>query len=651
MGSSEYPPAMAMEGPAAPQAGFGRVEPASRFRRLDAAIDGIVKPLLALALVGELVVVFCNTLTRSLLGISLQWANEPAELALAIIAFLGGVFAYRRGEHAHLRVLLNVLPGGGRRTCAALSELLVFVTSVAVGLSAMSLFGSRWNVVTATLGIRGCWYVLPVIAGMLILAVTAIERLLAQHRPTVLLTGGAVIAVLLSLGVTHATWQAWITGDVALTLTLGLFLLPMLIGVPVGFALLLGALGHLVATSPSAFLGGSAAWGRGVILSQTMLGGVGNFVLLALPFFVLAAVIMNEGGISLRLVRFVQTLVGHVRGGLFQVMVISMYIVSGLSGSKVADVAAVGSVMRDMLRQEGYNLERATAVLAASAVMGETVPPSIPMLVLGSVTTLSIGSLFIAGLIPAAVVGLCLMVLIYFQSRGGHMRRVPRAPFIQMAKASLGALLPLLMPVILLGGILTGFGTPTEVSSFAVVYGLVVAGLLYRELGLRRLLDGVIDCAAMSGMILFILAAASSFAWTLTLALFPQKLVALLTSAHQNEWVFMVASIVLLIVTGSILEGLPALLILAPILLPIAALVGVSQLHYGIVLVIAMGIGAFAPPVGACFYVTCAICGTTLERSARAMIPYLIVLVFGILLVAFVPWFTLFLPMKFNLAG
>jgi tripartite ATP-independent transporter DctM subunit len=242
------------------------------------------------------------------------------------------------------------------------------------------------------------------------------------------------------------------------------------------------------------------------------------------------------------------------------------------------------------------------------------------------------------------------MVLIYFQSRGGHMRRVPRAPFIQMAKATLSAVLPLLMPVILLGGILTGVGTPTEVSSFAVAYGLVVAGLLYRELGLRRLLDGVIDCAAMSGMILFILAAASSFAWTLTLALFPQKLVALLTSAHQSEWVFMVASIALLIVTGSILEGLPALLILAPILLPIAALVGVSQLHYGIVLVIAMGIGAFAPPVGACFYVTCAIVGTTLERSARAMIPYLIVLVIGILLVAFVPWFTLFLPTRFHLA-
>ena len=651
MEGSPHSSSLAMDGTAATQAESRRVEPAPGFRRLDVAIDGLLQPVLAVALLGELVLVFCNILTRSLLGISFQWANEPAELALSIIAFLGGTFAYRRGEHAYIRVLLRVLPGGLQRICHALSELIVLVTSLAVGLSAIALFQSRWDVVTATLGIRACWYVLPVIAGMLVLILTALERLLVQDKLTVSVTGGVLLAGLLVLGATHDTWQAWINGDAALTLTLSLFLLPLLIGLPVGFALLLGTLGHLVTGGTPAFVGGLAAWGRSSILSQTMMAGVGNFVLLALPFFVFAAVIMNEGGISLRLVRFVQTLAGHVRGGLFQVMVISMYLVSGLSGSKVADVAAVGSVMRDMLRKESYDLEQATAVLAASAVMGETVPPSIPMLVLGSITTLSIGSLFIAGVIPAAVVGLCLMVLIYFQSRRGHMRRLPRAPFVQMAKASLGAVLPLLMPVILLGGIMTGVGTPTEVSSFAVIYGLVVAGLLYQELGIRPLLKGVIDCAAISGMILFILAAASSFAWTLTMALFPQKLVELLTSAHQREWVFMVASIVLLIVTGSILEGLPALLILAPILLPIAAQVGVSQLHYGIVLVIAMGIGAFAPPVGACFYVTCAICGTTLERSARAMIPYLIVLFVGILLVAFVPWFTLYLPTKFHLAG
>jgi tripartite ATP-independent transporter DctM subunit len=331
------------------------------------------------------------------------------------------------------------------------------------------------------------------------------------------------------------------------------------------------------------------------------------------------------------------------------VMVVSMYIVSGLSGSKAADVAAVGLVMRDMLRREGYSLEKATAVLASGAVMGETVPPSIPMLVLGAVTTISVGTLFIGGLIPAAVVGICLMALIYLQFRKSTLPRHPRASLPQLATATLRGLLPLLMPVILFGGILAGVATATEISSFAVVYGLVLACIVYRELGLRTFIRGLIDCASISGMVLFILGAASSFAWTLTVANLPHRLVSLLSGVHQSQWVFMLASIVLLIVTGLILEGLPALLILAPILLPIAGRIGISQLHYGIVLLIAMGIGAFMPPVGVGFYFACAVCETTIEKSSREMIPFVIVLCLGLIIVAFVPWFTLFLPAQLGL--
>jgi tripartite ATP-independent transporter DctM subunit len=373
-------------------------------------------------------------------------------------------------------------------------------------------------------------------------------------------------------------------------------------------------------------------------------------VLVALPFFIFAGMIMQKGGISLRLVRFVHALVGHFRGGLLQVMVVSMYIVSGLSGAKTADVAAVGSVMRDMLRREGYSMEQGAAVLAASAIMGETVPPSIAMLVLGSVTTLSVGSLFIAGLIPAVVVAVCLMALIYIQARRSRAPRVSRASLRQLGVATLGGLLPLLMPVILFAGILLGVGTPTEVSSFAVVYGLILAAI-YGELSLRELVDNVIDCAALSGMILFILAAASSFSWTLSVAHLPQRLVGILTGIHNNQWLFMSGSILLLVVIGSILEGLPALLILAPILMPIARQVGVSQLHYGIILVIAMGIGIFIPPIGIGFYVCCAVCETTIEKSSRAMIPFLVVVCVGLLVVAVVPWFTLFLPAKLHLGG
>ncbi len=605
------------------------------------ALDGTLKFLLAGALLSELSVVFLSILSRSLLSRPWHWTNEAAEMALTTITFLGGAFAYRRGEHAFLRTLINALSPGARRACSALIEYLVLTVAIAMGWSAWSFFISRWEDLTPVLEMRMSWYVLPLVVGMLVLAVTTIERLLRQHRPTVLAVGAAFSALLLLLVITQKTWHPWVSGNGALTLTLGLFFATVLLGLPVGFALLLSALTYIYATGTMPM----------VMLAQTTMSGVNNFVLLAVPFFIFAGTVMNEGGISRRLVRMVHAFVGHLRGGLFQVMVVSMYIVSGLSGSKAADVAAVGLVMRDMLRQEGYNLERATAVLAASAVMGETVPPSIPMLVLGSVTTLSIGSLFIGGLMPAAVVGICLMVLIYFQSRQSSAPRAARADLGQIVKASLGGVLPLLMPVILFGGILAGVATATEVSSFAVAYGLVLAGLVYRELGLKALVRGLVDCATVSGMILFILGAASSFARALTMAQLPHRLVGLLSGANQSRWVFLLASIVLLIVTGMVLEGLPALLILAPILMPIASTVGVSQLHYGIVLLIAMGIGAFAPPVGVGFYFACAVCETTIEKSGRQMIPYIIVLFIALLLVALVPWFTLSLPARFHLTG
>jgi tripartite ATP-independent transporter DctM subunit len=384
-----------------------------------------------------------------------------------------------------------------------------------------------------------------------------------------------------------------------------------------------------------------------VALPQNMVNGTGNYVLLAVPFFVLAGLIMERGGISLRLVRFVQALVGHVRGGLLHVVVVSMYLVSGLSGSKAADVAAVGSVMRNMLAREGYRPGEGAAVLAASAAMGETVPPSIAMLVLGSITSLSIAALFVGGIIPAAVIGLCLMLLISVRARIANAPRSARASRSTLGRAALGAVLPLLMPLILFGGILFGIATPTEVSSFAVLYGIGLA-FFYREMDLRGLGRTVVDSAALSGMVLFILAAASAFSWVLTTASLPQHLVELLHGVNDSSLVFLVGSIALLIAAGTLLEGLPALNVLAPLLLPIAVQLGISPLHYGIVLVIAMGIGAFMPPAGVGFYVCCAIQRTDVEPASRAMLPYLGVLIAGLLVVAFVPALTLVLPHAFG---
>jgi tripartite ATP-independent transporter DctM subunit len=387
-----------------------------------------------------------------------------------------------------------------------------------------------------------------------------------------------------------------------------------------------------------------------VVLPQTMVNGTGNFILLAVPFFILAGLVMERGGISIRLVGFIHALVGHMRGGLLQVTVGSMYVVSGLSGSKPADVAAVGTVMRDEL-SERHGAAEGAAVLAASAVMGETVPPSIAMLIVGSITNVSLGAMFIGGLIPAAVMALCLMLLIYVRARAGGAPRLPRAGVNVVARAGLGAVLPLLMPGTLLAGILLGVATPTEIAAIAVIYGILLSSLVYRAMTWRGFMRIVIDTTALTGVLLFIFAAASSFSWTLTVAYLPQRLVILLQSVGDSATIFMICSIVLLILVGVLLEGLPSLNVLAPLLIPIAGKLGLSELHYALVLIIAMGIGGFMPFAGVGFYVCCAVMRCNIETASRAMLPYLVMLIAGLLVVAFVPWFTLFLPHYFGFHG
>ena len=594
----------------------------------------IAEIILVAALIGELLIVIINVIGRSMGHTGFLWTPEISQIALSTMTFIGGVVAYRRAQHAPVRAVLNLLPERVSRFCQTFADVLVLAVALLAAITSFALVDAGWHERTPILGIPVSTIDVPLMLGMLFLVIFAAERLFAT-RPALALRAVIPFAVFLGVAIlTQNAWQPFFTGDVAVAAVLLLFLVTILGGLPVAFALMLVAAVYLWVANA----------GPLVTLTQNMVNGTSNYVLLAVPFFILAGLIMERGGISLRLVRFVHALVGHFRGGLLQVVVVSMYLVSGLSGSKAADVAAVGSVMRDMLAQQKYSAGEGAAVLAASAAMGETVPPSIAMLVLGSITSLSIAALFSGGLIPAAVIGICLMLLIYFRARWANTSTTPRAPLSVMARSGLAAILPLLMPVMLFGGIIFGIATPTEVSTFAVIYGLVLAVLVYRELPPHELMRTVVDSATLTGMVLFILAAASAFSWMLTVASLPQRLVELLHSVNNNIAIFMVGSVVLLILTGSLLEGLPALNVLAPLLLPIAGQIGINQLHYGIILVIAMGVGAFMPPAGIGFYVCCAIQRTHVEEASRAMMPYLAVLVAGLLFVAFVPWFTLLLP-------
>jgi tripartite ATP-independent transporter DctM subunit len=610
-----------------------RPEPPA-LRALNLAADALV----VLALLGELIVVLANVFARLWLEHSFLWADEVAKLNLSVLAFVGGAVAYRRRHHAYVQVVIKLLPARFQPMCFALGDVLVLFATGLTLVASWEFLAMSWNERTPILQLPAAIIGAPLPFGLLLLMFYALLHLWRAHGVFALKVAGALAVVLVAAAITHDNWLPLFTGDWPIAVALTLFFAAILGGVPVGFVLLLATALYIWTSGGDSF----------AVIPQSMVNGTGNFILLAIPFFILAGLIMERGGISLRLIRFVQTLVGHLRGGLLQVAVVSMYIVSGLSGSKPADVAAVGTVMRDRLRERHGEAEGA-AVLAASAIMGETVPPSIAMLIVGSITNVSVAAMFVGGLIPAAVMAIALMTLIYLRARRSAEVPGPRAPGREIVRAGLGAILPLLMPGMLLGGILAGVATPTEVAAFAVVYGLILSMVVYREMDVAGLLRAVVDTAVLTGVLLFIFAAATGFSWTLTVAYLPQRMVELLHTFGNSTAVFMVGSIALLIIIGVLLEGLPSLNVLAPLLIPIAGKLGMSEMHYALVLIIAMGVGGFMPLAGVGFYVCCAVMRSNVEAASRAMLPYLVMVLVGLLIVAFVPSLALFLPRQFGL--
>ena len=385
----------------------------------------------------------------------------------SILAFIGGAVAYRRGDHAHVRIVQNLLPETGRRACLCLADS-SRVRDHVIAIASSEFIASSWGERTPILQLPAALIAMPLPLGTALLAFYALVRLARDHGPLPSSSACSSRCPRHFLANEHIRLPAF-DGERRSLSRSPIFFIGILLAFRSGFVLLLATATYLLASGAASL----------VVLPQTMVNGTGNFILLAVPFFILAGLIMERGGISTRLVRFIETLVGHMRGGLLQVTVFSMYIVSGLSGSKPADVAAVGTVMRDRIRDR-HGAPEGAAVLAAAAIMGETVPPSIAMLIVGSITSVSVAAMFIGGLIPAAVMALCLSALIYFRAGASPANRAPRASFGEIGRAGMHAVLPLAMPATLLAGILFGFATPTEVAAFAVIYGLFLSIFVYR---------------------------------------------------------------------------------------------------------------------------------------------------------------------------
>ena len=569
-----------------------------------------------LILIGGVCIVAVAVVCRYLLDSPLEASDEIGMAVLIAITFLGSALTLYRSEHLGVSAFRNRLSPGWAACADGFAAWVVLAVSLGLAVASVPLLGGATSIFAA-----------------FHLARIPVRALLASG-----VLVGAVLALLLVCGSIGA-----VSPGAGVGIMLAIDAVCLIAAVPVAFALAAGSLAYIEVTGSLPL----------VEFAQQMQSGVGNFVLLAIPFFILVGLVMDVNGMSGRLIAFLDMLLGRVRGGPSVVMVAAMAVFSGISGSKSADVAAVGSIMLPAMRRTGYDEDDAVALLAASAVMGETIPPCINMIILGYVANVSIGGLFVAGLLPAGAMALGLILVAVLSARSGRDLRA--APARHSAGAALritaGAFAAFLLILIIVGGIVGGVATPTEVSAIAVLYALGVGGLAFREMSWLSFRDFLLRSASLSGMILFIVAAAQMLSYLLTVNLVPQHMAAAMAGigASYGAWVFLLISIVMLIVMGSVLEGAPALIIFGPLLFPAAHRLSIDPLHFGILLIIAMGIGLFAPPLGVGLYTACAVGQVPIERVARPIAKYLGVLFVTLLLIAFVPGITLALPRWFGL--
>ena len=415
---------------------------------------------------------------------------------------------------------------------------------------------------------------------------------------------------------------------------LPLLLVLLALGVPVGIAILASSALALIAI--------------GVVpletLIQRLVAGVDFFPLLAIPFFILMGQLMNAGGITEVLVRFAKALVGHLRGGLAHVNIVTSIILAGMSGSAVADASASSSILIPAMERAGYPRKYAAAVTGASAIIGPIIPPSIPMVLFAAITGESVGKLFLGGAIPGLVMGAYLLLVSYLIARARGYRREERASLVELGRSFMLALPALLTPVIVLGGILGGIVSPTEAAAAASVYAFAVGTLVYRGLTLRALPRLLLDVALYSAVVLFIIAAASPYGWVLAWLEVPQQIVALFLGISESPLVILFIICGCLLVLGMVVESAAILILVTPTLMPLIAHLGIDPIHFGVVLVLTLMIGTLTPPVGVVLYAIMNVGRVSMEALSRELVPYFLALVAALVTIILLPDLVLFLP-------
>ena len=408
----------------------------------------------------------------------------------------------------------------------------------------------------------------------------------------------------------------------------------MVISVPVGMALGIAAFAGMLYVSPDVL----------IMLPQKFLYGLDSFPLLAIPLFVLAGQLISSGGLAKRIIAMALIFVGRIYGGLAMVVIFSALLMSGISGSPSANTAAIGSVAIPAMKKLKYPPEFATAVLAAAGGVSTLVPPAIDLIIIGVIANISIGGLFAAGIFPAIVNGVAIMILAYYFSRKMNLPLAKKESFSIKLKVLKDGILPILMIGIILGGIYGGVFTPTEAASVAVVYGFIVSFFIYKELSIEDIPKVLLNTCSLSGVVLLVLATASMFSFILTFERIPHALAQFIVSYADNWILFIILVHIVFILLGMVMDALPAIIVLMPIFLPVAVSLGMEPIHLGILVAANVGIGMITPPVGICLFVACGISKTTIGSVVRPLLPFLIFLIFTLIIITMFPEITLFLP-------
>jgi tripartite ATP-independent transporter DctM subunit len=411
------------------------------------------------------------------------------------------------------------------------------------------------------------------------------------------------------------------------------FLLLLLLGIPIAFSLGLSAFVYILFSDLPL-----------IVIPQKKYAGLDVFVLLSIPGFILAGNLMNASGITGRIIAFCNAILGHIRGGLGLANVGASMLFGGISGTAIADTASIGSVMIPAMEKEGYDTDFSCAVTATSSTIGPIIPPSLPMIIAATLTGLSVGKLFIAGIIPGLLLGLGLMLVTYIISVKRKYPKNKRVPFLTMAKSFYQAFWAIMMTLLILFGIIGGVFTPTEASIVAVVYAIVIGLLVYRELKVGMLPKIILESAKMTASLMVLVGFANLFAWIMTVEEIPQLIAESLLNLTQNKILILLMINILLLFVGAFMETIAALLILFPVLLGVALHVGVDPIQFAMIMVMNLVIGLTTPPVGVCLFVASSIGKISLEKISRAGLPFLLVSLFVLLLVTYVPEISLFLP-------